>query len=587
MRFPSRASFFLLSSLSLLPLRAPAAAQRPEPSLDLLHPERKLTLTGVIEDEPTKLEGVFWVTLRGWGGGKPDPQLRLLPTHLSPSDEAGHSEVIAISQLSVDQPTLSPDQRTQFKITVKDIAWPGLYSGRLDWSLEVSGNGAAEAAELNRKAAENPLTLELDVRTRPKIVAPEAEIKLNVVNCAVDLTCWLAGLFVPDSTPSDPWVVELQNVSLQDVLIQPQPLIRNLETGRRSLEFGIERSRGASDRNPPTEHVGIARTAAYKLAPQQRLHPGNYAGDLQFIARPVLETALLGRGPDGAVLVRNQTDVRVKTTIAVRAGVGIPLLLILLGIVAGRLNRQISTPEAEARLKLYDDTVVLAGRISKLAHKDTRLFLRTRLVAARRQLDDLTLAEDVSQQAVNHLRAQIGLIEELEEHQHELDRLSGRGIDVTQVRTKIAHAQRSILTAEDEPAIAQARATLDRISAEVRGLAATQATPAGPARAKGPKPAPPEVPEEGPPALVRWVAKMLGVLSGTRQLGIGIAYWYIRPLATLAFLIALAAAGVSLLYSESSTFGANRLADYFPLFLWGFGEDVITKRMQQIRFTSS
>jgi len=587
-----------------------------------------LTLQGLIEREPIALSGPLWVTLEGWPEGQEAPKLRLWLTEAVVGTVAGVEHRLTDLTLPAET-VLDTLQSTRLDVTVKDVEWPAEYTGKLRYRIagnrqQLDAARKAEAAKedkdedtlavLARAAAgiDGEIALSLNVRTKPRIVAPEAELKLNLVRCSWPPSCFLAGLFVADETTPGPWPVELRNDSLGPVRISPQA--RLLREGTRSggevfvLGPAAEAEAVVGEDGKETGAV-IARDAdpaKFTLSVRRSLlSSGSYKGNLAFVAEPHGEPPLRSRGPDGAAVVRNRAEVSVAAEVSVRSGVCWVIFWIFVGIVAGRLNRQISTPEAQARLKLYDETVTLRDRINRLTDPalaslaSLASFLGEQLAEIRSEVEDVERPDAEIRTALDRLRGQIDAAEDLGAAQVKHDRLQNEGKDadaLALVQEEIAATGRMVRAGpidEVKKSVERIRLALSEVEAGGNAAGVTvilQPAEAAARTARSPAPQAPAPPPAGTarPRLPRLVF-FLAVLAGTRNLSIRARYWYLQPAATVLLLFTLTVYGVFLLYGgpENSTFGANGIADYVPLFLWGFGSDVLTKRLQDVAFTRS
>lgn len=613
---------FVLASLAV------QAAVAQEPRLTVLPVSHTLTIAGLVEDKPIEMQGTFWVNLEGWPEGQNPPTLSLgLSEDLAAKGGAGRPDVRLTNLALRPDGVLENGKSVRVEVTIKDVQWPGLYSGKISYSVQGDKALMTEfetaqkqtTAETERERVNNlkiasegwkgEVVLTLDVRTKPRVVATETELTMNLVDCT--WFCGLARLFLPDETTPGPWPVEIHNGSLTPVVITPRARISRKENLSIEDGFSFVRPENEQETAAGTQpdgaiggtYIAIADDGIFNFSvDRSTIGPGTYEGSLLFKARPSGEDALPGQGPDGAPLELNRTDVSVKARVDVRAGVFWVLFWILAGIIAGRMNRQISTPEAQARLKLYDKTVTLRDRIQKLVDSTSKQFLGDRLVEIRQGIEDLDRPDEEIRQALDRLEKQVRLAEDLESLYDEVNHLNAVGIadpsTLADITTEILSALRKVLGG-DAKELEEVKETLKSIrnailSAKKGGAAATVEALITTKDAPPPSVAPPP-PSVAPPAAKiaapRWprLVKLLAVLAGTRNLSVETRYWYLQPAATVFLLFALTVYGVFLLYTGpgNSTFGANGIADYVPLFLWGFGSDVVTKRLGDISFAGS
>lgn len=618
---PGRVGACCLVCTSLSVMTAVAA----EPDLTVLPVSHSLTIAGVVENEPIQMRGALWLSLTGWPEDRDPPHLSLwLSEDLAAQGGAGRPDIRLTNLTLRPEAQLENGKSIRVEVLVEDVQWPGSYSGKISYRVQggealklalesaqerATAGGATEEErarasdlEVATKGWEGEVALKLDVRTKPRVVATETELTMNLVDCT--WSCFLARLFLPAETTSGAWPVELRNSSLTPVVITPRARISRKENLSIVDGFGFvrtENEQGPAGCSKPDAaidgtQVAIGDDEIFNFcADRSKIGPGSYEGNLLFRVRPSGEEALPAMGPDGASLELNRTDVVVKAKVDVRAGVFWVLVWVSAGIVAGRLNRQISTPEAQARLKFFDETVTLRDRIARLADETSKRSLSDRLVALRRQIDDLDTPDEEIRQALELLEEQVRFEEDLETLESEVGHLETGGTAnasaLDSIRAEIGQARGKVLVGI-EKGLAEVKESIQKIRAAIQetargGDAATAKARLASARAR-PSETPAAATEVATPRLER-LAQSLAVLAGTRNLSVKARYWYLQPAATILLLFALAVYGVFLLYAgpDNSTFGANGIADYVLLFLWGFGSDIVSKRLGDVTFTRS
>ncbi len=562
-----------------------------EPELVVRPDEQALVLTELVESEPTTVKGVFKARLVDWPENVAKVRLKLeLHDEMLRAEGREARRILNITDVSFDpsQPELTKGKTTTITVTVENVEWPGLYKGMIVVTPETQEK-KEEGEEEEEPFVEKPelvkkLELELDIRTKPRIFSPQSEIELGLVRCWW-IGCKIAGWFLAENPKPGPLLIELRNDSLSSVKIRSHAHIREETSGE--LVALLE--------PPEQQRIEIGddpKSFDFKVKPAA-LEPGSYEGKLIFTASRPLEPVLQGRGPEGAARVRNRTRVEVPIEVHVRAGVGFLLVMIFLGILAGRLNREISTPEARERLKLYDSTVDLRDRIDRLTDPTAKQELRQRLATIRRRIEDDSIPLEELRKDLDELAERIRVLEGHEESEAELQRqeeLNAETDAITAIRSEISSARHSAAHGSD---LTLEKQRLLRIRAAILELSAG----GGKQQVEALLPQDPTVEalrtvsaetQEAPAGeLHRFLVKSLAILAGLRRLDVRASYWYIQPVATLFLLGALTVYGVFLFYTgqENRAFGAHGIVDYVPAFLWGFGSDVLTKRLEDIRFT--
>jgi len=561
---------FVNPSVGAQEVQIPPQVCNPAKDSQLLVSHREPAAIALITHDPIDVDVSFLVWYSKAEDNEDNKDLKLEYWPINANTEAGN---ITFSQKSVN---LAKDEAAHVQLKVNDIEWPGLYRIELCLSADLT-NGTNSSNGSNGSKATKKIELLVDVRTKPVITPGDQEkLELDLVRCW-GLGCWLAEKTVPKVTALTEWSIEIHNKSLSAVKVTPKTRIHHKDQEANSSLFTLHPC--------APEELAVGDTGYYTLnLSLAELGPGRYEGDMLFIADPI-EEPLKGKENDGGV-TRNRTETSIPTTINVRAGIFWPTLLIFLGIVAGRLHRQISTPAAQARLKLMDRWKNISSDVDKLEKgSSARSFSERRLEEIRDDLDDHTIENDELSLRIATLERQVKIFLALE-------KLRGATNDPS-IIALIAETEDLVKKGEYDEAEKKRREIEDKIDALKKEPGAPRTTSTGDLaevsttvkteldKARGADPATRSKLELKP-----W-ARILMWLTGVRSASMRIQYLYLRPAAALVLLVALVAFGLFTFYTGpgNETFGAALIDDYFPLFFWGFGTDITTRSLQNITFS--
>lgn len=542
-----RAVAWAMAAVAMVWLVTPAAGAEAPP--------KKLSQVTAVLPDPLRLRAVVE------DGSGEDSDFTVLK-----ANAAGTVEVLRLSSdgtgglvLSPQQVVIEPaslkqgSQRVTF--TLRDLDRPGRFVG--DVVLAVAGS-----VEPVGKVG-----LDLTVHAKPTVAPNRSEATtLSLVRCN-PLTCWLAAWLVPDGD-LDELETRVDNLSPASVEVAARAWLLRTPGDREEVLVSPQSTRIAA--RLPEAAAGSSNVVT--LAIDDDLAPGTYEGQ-------VVWTASEAAPPEGGTAQRSSASR--KLTLHVRAGPLVPIVLLLLGIVAGRAVRRLDTPAAKLKLKLYPRLRALEDDAEALTDADAGRRIGTKLADLRRRISRATGAEAAFNTELEAVGAQIDTLLKVER----LETAVGHSDDL---RNKLDAARRRILDgapAEAASLIGEVREALHSspslaARSDVGDLTAMTATMTTTLRKQ---PAPPS--ESAHPRLKSVFASTLSVLSGTGDAhSLEALYWLWRPLLFVLLVVALVVQGLLLFYTGdgNQTFGSAGLADYAPLLLWGLGTDVATRTLQQI-----
>lgn len=516
-------------------------AQETTPPLNLTvaSEDNPLLIRGRLDGQTSSFSGNVRLTVTG--GDASD--LRLLA-----SDFQHESQLdLQIDRSYVTIPAginLSAGQPRDVRVTVNNVTRPGIYTGVLKFLLP----GQAESDAL-------VIPMELHLDAKPNVVPVTPALSWQVVRCEHWLDCRLATWFLPANVVQDGREVWLDNQTVQAVeVVDGVVLLQGATSGStvraNQVTLAVPHTLPASQVEP------IAVTIN-----RQQLAPDSYRGSLSFQLA----------GADAPVVVTTSLDVR--------QGPFWALVVVLLGILLGRLVRDMETSTAQAQVKLMPEYLRLWAAANVLKEVEARVDAQAKLDAFKQRLDKGKEGEEVLSPVLTTIEARIRFYTDLEVLADSLEprlreRLAdqfaaarqaardGRQTDAEQCYAQIKEEVEAAAT-DGFLGGGERRETVERelamLQESVRGLATvvTVKTSSGGVR------------------LLAW-------LSGIR-LNADARFWIVRPILSLVLLVLLALWGMQALYvNAGTTFGATGLYDYTGLLLWGLTADVVSRSLSNL-----
>jgi hypothetical protein len=520
----------------------PAAAQTPALQEDAA--DKPLVIRGVLAPGTTAFSGSVRLTATVKDPG----ELRLLPTEL----RAGTDPKAVIDRSSVAIPAgtrLDREQPQDVRVTVSNVQRPGTYKGSLRFQLAGQSGDALEVA------------LELVVTARPvvKPVAPTLTLQLVRAGPLDGLAAW----FLPRSALRDEWLVPLDNATLSNVELEGAVVVMTGEKTGDSVRAD-EVTAGV----PRTLKAGQVTSVPLTFRRDQ-LAPEHYKGTVRFQVQGLDE------------------PVSVNVDLSVRDGPLWPLVVVLLGVVLGRLSRGLSTPQAQLQGNLYPRYYRLRQEATRVRNPEAGARLDTDLAALERKISLGEADEATLTQEANQLETRIQFLAGLDELEVQLaanaqaaalaqqvlpqirearqDALAGNIAHAQELRTQVEQRLRQVQ--QDQPM----GAARDILAGALRVVqaAAPQAQQAAPTPPGGPR--------------WNWLANFLAFLTGSSVAQARISYWLFRPLMFLVLLVLLVLLGMQSLYvNAGASFGVNGVYDYVGLLLWGMSADIAQRTLQNL-----
>jgi hypothetical protein len=286
----------------------------------------------------------------------------------------------------------------------------------------------------------------------------------------------------------------------------------------------------------------------------------------------------------------------IPVNLSMRSGPLIPLLLLLVGIILGRLFKYMQEkgiPQSDA----LGEVNQLERQIAEADPEDQKILMpmvsQVRQSVYQMDLDGVKAEVSAIADCLNCLSRLRTMEEKLAEKKAHPK--------VKAILQKIAEVRTLLSLPADARGkeLEQARALLEEIQSEVVKLgtsmmgsdnkpdAAMMETVREAEKAAAAVGHAVEAKMRRAPALPMWVVRLrrsLIVLSGvSSEVRAEATYWVVRPLLSLALLFGLSVVGIRALYVENGiTFGADPFADYWELVLWGLSADVASRSLSNL-----
>lgn len=437
-----------------------------------------------------------------------------------------------INARQINAPAVSaiagPAQRVT--ISVASVTRAGKYTGTLElW-------------------ADKKLLLTLPVSANvgelPKLTLPQATV-IKAVDIDTVPGGWLAHLFLPASEREQSEIVEVTNSGgLTTATAKPDLVLVGAASGKRLKPDAFTVSIAAPQgKNARGQVLSLPITLTLDKIP-----PDQYSGSLFFTVR--------GIGAPQSVPV----------TLSMRSEPFLPLLIILAGILLGRLIRF-----AEGDGARQSALLGRLDRVERTVDPNDLVYILDALRAARQDVYDMQFT--AAEPKVSALEERAGVL-------LDLDLLDNNLPSNDPILMDVAKARRAVQIGDNTAA----KGLVDQIRTAV--LARPQAEIATTAAAMR---APGKMDE-----VIRHTAgrvqpseRIRNAFSGLFGLALEARAetyrWLLRPLFYLFLIALLIYAGMDALYVGNLSFGAGHLRDYVGLLMWGTSADIASKTLSSVR----
>jgi hypothetical protein len=532
----------LLSGLALLLVPA-LNARAQDPKIQMVPSQKELILSGHPGNDASLTQRITLLS---------DKQVQELLFRPGDLQRDGGTETISRSQIqSLLSTKLSLPENTpqDFDFKVSGIKVPGTYSGVIEFLLPQHGTAAALH-----------LTFKLQVEETPRLALRKGSenIKIQLVNCSM-IGCYLgANLKFLNIDPLQDHSFPLDNGSLLPFAIDGSAAatgdVNSGYTGD-SIKLGLPMT------VPPKPIVTIPLHIS-----SGELVPDHYVGDVQ-LRIPAKDEPL-----------------KIPLELNVKTGPELPILVLLIGILFGRLIKYMQDKGTPQSTLLYQ----LLQLQTRAGQNPADLALLHHLFEGARQ--------DIDSMRLDQVKADLTLIGNrltlLARLRYLETLLTPRAADpgVPAILADIALARNQVsLEADPTP-------TAARIETEVQNLAAPGGPPNPAARAmemaaaRGVRSAVTITVAAAAPAAdahpphLSWFRRVVGFITGHADaLRANFTLWFLRPALWIVLILLLTGTGFMQLYVKNPIFGANFISDYFGLLVWATGSDVASRTLSNFK----
>ncbi|HSE17755.1 MAG TPA: hypothetical protein VLB46_11940 [Pyrinomonadaceae bacterium] len=537
-------TFLLLWSAAAPDGRAQKLAVSPE--------DKALVMNGTLGSGATSFTRHFTVTLVG-GTGTEAKQIQTRRSDLVMQGPNG--EVLDRGNLNVATIALKPGQTMDAALTVNNVTRAGTYTATI--KLWLPEQTEAEAEVIN---------LTLNVAPRVVVSSPTGA-SAQVAHCGL-LPCRWSG-WLPQNLIGNKRALLLDNQTLGDVVIENQYVVLRGERTGRVLTAAEVRPSVASQVLPASRSVPVD----LEVVDRDAIPPDSYIGTLRLGLRGAENPTVVG------------------FTLNVRTAPWWPLVILLIGVIAGRVIKKMSTPEALLQVKLLKRLFRIQDSVVQLRSEPDRQLLLGRLDDLKARIDSGSETEQVLTQELDKMEVAVRLLRRLEVLEDDTAQIT----DVTvraQILTKIDTAAQTLLggnateTArlinEIEVSLRQAQTNMaDAVNASETVRVESALASAREARILGDEA---DKVFNAPAARIPgWPERILATLAGSDLMSAGARFWVWRPIFFLLLLLLLTFMGLKSLYIDNGTsFGVGGLYDYLGLFLWGLSAEVVQHTLQTV-----
>jgi hypothetical protein len=411
----------------------------------------------------------------------------------------------------------------------------------------------------NSTKKETPVLLSLNGRE---------QINLKLVNCnkSLFLDCGLARLILPGAAFTETYDLRLDNPTNYEVKILKSIVYADGSNINGAAQLSDQESRKVFTLDlrkslPPNEITILPITINHSL-----LYPDQYNGSV-------------------ILTVKDRKDrLSFPINLSVRSGPLLPLFILFLGVVLGRLLKYMQErgePQAKVLEEVYRLQADIAG--AKLEDRDKQL-----LIDMSKEAQILVVREklDVAPAQIQTIRDRLDILIKLQSLEDQLvaqattfpTDVDTFTVDIRKARLYIAQKEdlkaKEILekiytsmndiggkAAGEDPEIRSMKQSLvDAASATSRIGTASSIT----------------IPKKSISGFKMFMITLSGVSDQVRAEAI---FWIVRPILSIVLLVGLSFVGMGSLYVEKPTFGANPFADYLGLIIWGMSADFASRKL--------
>jgi hypothetical protein len=396
------------------------------------------------------------------------------------------------------------------------------------------------------------------------------QVRLKLVNCSWGPDCILASFLPKDvilpqsNNEQNPQLLQFDNPSASPAQILSVATILRSNSGYQLTDaFSI-----------PDKPITLAANKVVNIPlaiRPDKIPPGQYGGAIY-------------------LTIQGQTNRLVlPVTLNVRSGPMIPLVILVIGIILGRLFKYMQEqggPQSEAREKVYR-----LERDIKDAHPDDQRLLAEMLKKARKLVYDRQIESANTQITV--VQSRLDVLNQVRTIENSWQEQKAKGVEIPD--EFFGHIDQVRLFIQQE-ADAKAKETLSQIieivgatprgsntpdSAVVGNMVSALRSGASNLDQNARSLATEPPPSSKCAGLQRIVIGLSGLSDLVR---VEATYWFLRPFLYIMLLVLLTLTGMNSLYIEKGeNFGEKPLSDYLALLLWGLSADVASRSLSGLQ----
>lgn len=397
------------------------------------------------------------------------------------------------------------------------------------------------------------------------------QINLGLVNCneAIFLDCGLAKLILPGSTFMKKYDLRLDNSSSSSIKIMSAVVYADGSNNHGTAQLGDQ------GKNPP-----------FLINIDKPIPPDK----IDVIPIMLNSSVMYPDQYNGAVVLTlgHKNRLSFPINLSVRSGPLLPLLVLVFGVVLGRLTKY-AQERGEPQSKWLKEVYRLQSDIkaANLEDRDRELLIKmvddVQTQVNREQLEAAsTEIPAISDRLALLIKLNI-LEDQFNKNAQSADLPNDADTFITDIRTaRLLIAQKDNIRAKDllEKVIANLTSNVGSRSAEgaaeldgIQRSLQEAVTNTGKIGAT-------VISIEPTNKFREFMAAFSGVSD---QMRADATFWVVRPFLSIVLLIGLSLVGMGSLYVEKPIFGANPFADYLGLIIWGLSADVASRKLVDIK----
>lgn len=512
-----------------------------------------LRIHGILDGQTSSFSGNLRLTITGVD----TRQVDLLASDLHHATEP-ETTIDRSSVTTIPAPfSLSNNQPTDIKVTISNVKRAGDYTGTLQFWV---------VGQFPTQTLTIPLALHVDVK--PNIEPVVANQSFQVVRCWW-IECNLAEILLGGSATRQVWHIQLDNQASQPVTVTSALVVMH---GSRTTE--------------------AVTSSQVKIRPLAVL-PAN---DVSTIPVTITRNSLQSDGYQGKLRFNIEgldETVTINSTLDVRNGPWWALVAVFLGILVGRMARDMETAIAKKQVKLLPRWYGLRTKIDQIINEPARHALESDLQKARVKIDSAEDTEEVASEFLADLETKVSFLMDLQTIEEKLTTLP---VDKKLIKQLIDEARSSLLAGEADKAEAARKKIMDLLNEakakekakndEMMGLndefqkvwssvLGFFVQPDRPSLTQSKEAL--DAANQHQASLWR---RFLATLSGLQLVTAATRFWFFRPVLSVLLLVLLTLLGLQTLYvNAGATFGVGGLYDYLGLFIWGITADIAQRTL--------